>query len=96
MSAAGTDTSAIVLRSFVYFMLKHPECLAALRKELDQAVADGRLSIPPTYEQTLRLPYFQASLWETIRMYPSSPWPLPRVVPKGGVVICGKYFPEGQ
>ena len=93
--AAGTDSSATILRTFVYYMVKHPECLVKLREELDTAISEGRLSTPPTYDQTLELPYVQAVLWESIRIFPGA-WPMPRAVPRGGAVISGKYFPEGE
>ncbi|KAK4050628.1 hypothetical protein OIV83_003354 [Microbotryomycetes sp. JL201] len=93
--AAATDTSAIVLRAFIYYMLENPECHARLLDELSTAVTNNKLTLPsPTYDQTLELSYFQACLWETIRMWPSVHWILPRVVPPNGLTLanCSNTF----
>ncbi|KAM0791725.1 hypothetical protein ACM66B_003994 [Microbotryomycetes sp. NB124-2] len=93
--AAGTDTTAIVLRAFVYYLIENPSCQSRLVEELRQAVRDNTLTLPsPLYDQTLRLDYFQACLWETIRMWPSVHWLLPRVVPPTGLVLptCSNTF----
>jgi cytochrome P450 len=39
--------------------------------------------------------YQQACLKETLRLHPAVPWTLPRVVPEGGAVLAGHYFPAG-
>jgi hypothetical protein len=41
-----------------------------------------------------RLPYLWAVIMEVSRMYPAVPGGMPRVVPKGGAIIAGKYIPE--
>ncbi|KAK4054993.1 hypothetical protein OIO90_003334 [Microbotryomycetes sp. JL221] len=98
--AAGSDTTAIVLRSFIYYMIRFPEVCQQLIQELTFARESSTLSIPPTYEETLRLPFFQACLWETIRIHPSVHWILPRVVPNEGLVLplsnLSRYLSKGQ
>ncbi|ORY40564.1 cytochrome P450 [Leucosporidium creatinivorum] len=92
---AGTDTAAVLLRAFVYYMVKNPEIHAKLMEELEAAVEKGELHFPTAYAECIKLPYFQACLDEVIRLHPAVPMPLPRVVPKGGAVIAGHFFPEG-
>lgn len=41
------------------------------------------------------MPYLQACIKEGLRMQPVTRLPLARVVPKGGVYLCGRYFLEG-
>ncbi len=41
------------------------------------------------------MPYLQAAIQEGLRMHPAAAFPLVRVVPKGGAMIAGKFFPEG-
>ena len=47
-----------------------------------------------TPSSVTRLPYTTAVLEETMRIYPPVPKVGPRVTPKGGAVVCGKYIPE--
>jgi len=39
--------------------------------------------------------YLKAVMTEAIRLYPPVAGTLPRLVPKGGVDICGQFIPEG-
>lgn len=41
-----------------------------------------------------KLSYMLACLDETLRVYPPVPTGLPRIVPKGGATIAGKFVPE--
>ena len=38
---AGSDTSASAMTFIIYFLLRHPECLAKARQEVDDLVATG-------------------------------------------------------
>lgn len=39
--------------------------------------------------------YLQACIKEALRLHPATGLPLERVVPRGGVVLSGTYFPAG-
>jgi cytochrome P450 len=54
---AGSDTTAISLRSVFYYSLKTPGVLAKLRQELETAERDGAISPSITLAEGLRLPY---------------------------------------
>ncbi|KAK5264669.1 hypothetical protein LTR40_014547, partial [Exophiala xenobiotica] len=41
------------------------------------------------------MPYLQAVMKESLRIHAATGLPLWRVVPEGGVEICGYFFPEG-
>jgi cytochrome P450 len=41
------------------------------------------------------LPYLWAVIMEVMRLLPAVPGGLPRVTPKGGEIIAGKFIPEG-
>lgn len=59
---AGSDTTAIVLRSIIYFLLKNPPSLLKLQEELSLAHSEGRLSDIVTWKESRNLPYLDAAL----------------------------------
>lgn len=93
---AGSDTTAIAMRSIVDNLLRHPEAKAKLRAELDKAVEEGQLDWPVRYAQASKLPFFTACVKEGMRLHPSVGLHLPRIVPAGGCQIAGQYFPAGS
>ncbi|KAI9054435.1 hypothetical protein LZ554_001597 [Drepanopeziza brunnea f. sp. 'monogermtubi'] len=88
---AGSDTVSSVLQAFVYHMIHDQEMLTLLRKELDQA----SLSDVPTFEETQKLPIFQACIKETLRFHTPVGFGLTRVAPAEGVTVCNRFFPAG-
>jgi hypothetical protein len=92
---AGSDTTAIVLRTIFYNLLRYPETLASLMAELRKAADDGELSPIVTWKQSQRLPYLRAVVKEAGRIHPPFGLPLERIVPEGGAEICGKFFGQG-
>ena len=47
------------------------------------------------FEQVKRLPYLEAVINEALRIHSTSGIGLPRLVPEGGLTVCGQFFPEG-
>ena len=92
---AGSDTTAISTRSVIYYLLKEPKYKQRLIEEIDIHRRDGKLTEPITLEQTMRMPYLQACLWEGLRCHPAVGMSLPRITPSGGIKIDGRYIPEG-
>ena len=100
-----TDSNFIYFVSAIciitYYLALHPSVQTKLQEELDQALGpldeDPFLnpSIPVSYNQVKNLRYLEAILNETMRLFSFSGIGLPRVVPEGGMVVLGKYFPEG-
>ena len=89
---AGSDTTAILLRTIFYYVLKHPDSLRALRRELE---IKPDLTDIVTWKQSLTLPYLDACIKEAGRMHPPFGLPYERVVPLGGATICGQNIPQG-
>jgi cytochrome P450 len=83
------------MRSIFYHVLKDKNIYDRLQAEIDEAEEQGRLSNPVTFNEAMQLPYLVAVCKEGMRVFPSVGMTLPRHVPAGGRVICGKYFPEG-
>lgn len=93
--AAGSDTTGISLSSVMYFLHKYPNTLKELRRQLDAAEANGRISDPITFKEAQDLPYLKAVIMEGLRIHPAVGQPMVRVVPDGGAKIAGRYFPPG-
>ena len=64
---AGLDTVANTTSAVVYTVLKHPEVLARIQKEVDALFANGRIE-----EEDLlkKLPAVNGAIMETMRLYP--------------------------
>lgn len=94
---AGSDTTSTALCGILWHLTASPDALAKLRKELDQAIENGKMTrsyIP--FKESQNLPYLQACIKEGLRMCSPTGLPLWRVVPKGGAEIMGRFFPEGS
>ena len=94
---AGSDTTAILLRTIIYNLLKHPSSLAKLRQEIenDTATLDDKITELVTWKQSLQLPYLHACIKEAGRLHPPFGLPYERVVPAPGATICNTFLTEG-
>ncbi|KAL4954647.1 cytochrome P450 [Aspergillus filifer] len=92
---AGAETVSAALQALVYYLLNNPIYLRRLQNELDGAKERGELSKVVQYSEAHKLPYLQACIKEAYRYHSSIGTNLPRVVPNGGLTICGRYFAEG-
>ncbi|KAH6723524.1 cytochrome protein [Leptodontidium sp. MPI-SDFR-AT-0119] len=92
---AGSDTTTVAINAAIFHTYSTPHVLKALRKELDDAIANGRISNPITFKEAQGLPYLQAVVKEALRIHPPIGSQLSRVVPKGGAHLAGHFFPEG-
>jgi cytochrome P450 len=92
---AGAGSTGTTMAAAVYFLCKQPSLMEKLRKELDEF--NGKSSSPehPSMRDLQNLPYLQAVVKETLRLFPGTGLCMPRVVPKGGLTLAGRYFPEG-
>ncbi|KAK4506313.1 hypothetical protein PRZ48_000043 [Zasmidium cellare] len=93
--AAGSDTTAITLSAALYYLYRNHRILEALRKEIDDFAADGKISDPVSFKEAQSMPYLQAVIMETLRLHSAVGYIYPRRVPKGGVDLSGRFFPEG-
>ncbi|KAH7254694.1 cytochrome P450 [Fusarium solani] len=91
---AGADTTAITIRSSLYFSLKNPGVWERLTDEVLAAGFHGRT--PPSYKEVKALPYVDAVIREALRMLPGVSMTMERYVPREGFVLPnGDYLPEG-
>lgn len=73
------------------YLLRNLRCYTKLQEELTNA----DLSTLPLWVEPSRLPFLGAVIKEALRIHAPVGFPLERVVPSGGVTLCGHYFPEG-
>ncbi|KAI1747079.1 cytochrome P450 monooxygenase-like protein [Xylaria castorea] len=87
---AGSETTATSLSGITWFLLKNPDCMLSLQKEVRGAFT----SLDEiTGESTATLPYLHGVIEESLRLFPPVPFSLPRHSP--GAVIDGHYIPKG-
>lgn len=91
--AAGADTVACGLQAFVYHMIRRPDFWERARMEVEQQ--SGLKNRVVSYADTKTMPFLQACIKESLRIFSPAPMGLPRLVGKGGTSIGGHNFPEG-
>lgn len=93
---AGSDSTAVAMKTAMYHLLTNPDSLQKLYAELNDAERQSRMSRPfPRWEEVQSLPYLDACVQEALRLHPPFCLPLERVVPEGGLTINGRYLPPG-
>ncbi|GAT28911.1 cytochrome P450 [Aspergillus luchuensis] len=94
-SAAGGNTE-ISLTNIIWYLASNPHVVRRLRAELADALPlHNDSSNPISYDLVKNLPYLRACIDEGLRLRPSIPGGLPRVVPKGGMMVSGEWLEEG-
>lgn len=84
------------MRTVWYNLLAHPSTMRRLYDELIEVEKNQGLSRPfPAWNEVRDLPYLDACVNEAVRLHPPFCLPFERVVPQGGVTICGRYLPAG-
>jgi cytochrome P450 len=94
---AGSDTTAIALRSILYHTLRNPVCLERVRAEMETA---GITQFPVPFKVVQQLPYLEALIREGLRIHFVSTFGLERVVPpeigaEGWTMPNGVVLPVG-
>ena len=99
MALAGSETTGISLAAVFYYLLKEPRCYRKLMQEIDSSVVNGKIenrkSGIVSWAESQQLPYLDVCIKEAFRLHPAVGLPLERVVPAGGVKICGEVIPGG-
>lgn len=91
---AGSDTTAICLRAVIHHLLKSDQCRAKLLDEIDSIMSADSSSAIVTLDQSKKMPYLQACMYEALRLHPAVGMSLPRPTPSGGISIGSHYIPE--
>ncbi|KAJ3554506.1 hypothetical protein NM688_g3073 [Phlebia brevispora] len=89
---AGSDTAATTLAHLWYFLLTNPLCFKLLRKEVDETFPHGEDAASDLAKQSA-MPYLNACINETLRLYPPVLTGLQRrVIAGSGGKMIGPYF----
>ncbi|MCJ1420842.1 hypothetical protein MMC32_007201 [Xylographa parallela] len=89
---AGGETSSGILTGALYLLLAHPTHLARLVREIRDACPTPDALTVATLS---KLPFLQAVLDESFRVYPPALQGQPRQIPPGGGEIAGYSVPAG-
>ncbi|KAJ0982074.1 hypothetical protein J5N97_010329 [Dioscorea zingiberensis] len=91
MLTAGIDTSSVTMEWAMSLLLNNPETLKKLRAEVDANIEQGSLMEEGDLH---KLPYLQALITETLRLYPSVPLLLPHESSQD-CTVGGFHVPSG-
>jgi len=91
---AGSDTTSNSTCAILYYLARNRNAQDKLHRELDDELGAEDETVA-TGQQIKRLPYMDACINEGLRLHSTSALGLPRVVPEGGMSVCGQFFPEG-
>lgn len=92
---AGHETTSGMLSFTTYYLLRNPEVFQKAQKEVDEVVGQGAI----TFQHMSKLPYIEAILRESLRLWPTAPVIAVKPVPGSAdpVIIGGKYhIPKTQ
>lgn len=89
---AGTETTASELSGLTYLLLKNPDKMERLTKEIRTAFSSFD---DMTMTNLSQLKYLAACIEEGLRYYPPVPTGLPRTTPASGASVCGRWVPGG-
>ncbi|KAL5000904.1 cytochrome P450 [Aspergillus recurvatus] len=85
---AGSDPMRQVLVNMLYYLLRSPQHLAELHREL------ASINIR-NYKALQHLPHLNACIYETLRLNPAVRSSGLRLAPPGGMTLAGKHIPAG-
>lgn len=87
---AGSETTATLLAGAFYLLLTNPKYLSRLTDEVRTAF---KRESDIDMQSAANLPFLQAVIQESLRLYPPAPNTLPRQTPEPGEIVCGKFVP---
>jgi len=93
LTVAASETAGNAMSICAFHVIYNPRIYAKLRNELVEAFPDP--SAPLDYLSLEKLPYLTGVIKEGLRLSYGVIYPLPRVVPEGGVTFNDIFIPEG-
>ena len=89
---AGCQLTTVALATSTYLLMRYPETLKRLAKEIRESF-ESEADI--TILSTMKSPYLEAVINETLRIHHPTPISLPRVLPPEGYKLDGEWVPGG-
>ncbi|KUJ07798.1 cytochrome P450 [Mollisia scopiformis] len=89
----GSDTMAIALRATMLFIMTNPRVYIKLVSEILSLSSSLSHDTIPSASQVRTLPYLQATIKESLRVFPPGTGQMPKVTPTGGETINGIFIP---
>lgn len=93
--AAGSDTTAILIRVPMLYIISASPIYYRLRNEIDAEIRDGVISSPITSEEAELLPYLQAVIYERLHIHPPFTGLLMKEAPPQGDTYNDIFIPGG-
>ncbi|EER23657.1 hypothetical protein D8B26_001785 [Coccidioides posadasii str. Silveira] len=90
---AGSDTTSTSLAATIFYLVRTPDALAKLKKEVRDTFDDVEEIV--TGPKLNELVYLRACMDEAMRLCPAVPGAMPREVLPGGIEVDGLYLPGG-
>jgi cytochrome P450 len=87
---AGTETTATALSGLLYQLLRNPDKMEIILKEIHETFEKESDIGMRALEH---MQYLNACIEEGLRIYPPVPVGLPRVAPDDGLLVCGEHIP---
>ncbi|KAJ7607208.1 cytochrome P450 oxidoreductase [Roridomyces roridus] len=80
------------MRAMIRYIVGNVRFPPVIYDKVQAEIESALVVFPLSYEDACKLVYFQACLKETLRLHPPIPWPLPRTVAAGGLLLSGNHF----
>lgn len=91
MTMAGSETSATTMSAATYYLATNKAAALRVAEEI-RSTFKGELDI--SWAAVQKLPYLNAVIKETLRLYPPTPVGLPRRVISKGETVIGQFIPK--
>ncbi|KAI0206849.1 cytochrome P450 [Astrocystis sublimbata] len=95
MFVAGSETTSSTITIMLHYLIATPVAYNKVKKEIKDAIERGSVSNPITNAEARELPYYQALLYEGIRIRPAATASFGKEVPPEGDTINGHFVPGG-
>ncbi|KAI8369887.1 cytochrome P450 [Choanephora cucurbitarum] len=91
----GYNGTANILCFALYYLAVNPNIQHRARQEVLSVLGDEPKGMHPTLEQIKRMRYIYAIIKEVLRMHPTAPRSIPRII-QNDIVVCDKLIPKGS
>ncbi|OBZ89858.1 hypothetical protein A0J61_02096 [Choanephora cucurbitarum] len=91
----GYNSTANILCFALYHLAANPDIQHRARQEVLSVLGNEPKGVHPTLEQIKHMRYIYAIIKEVLRMHPTAPRSIPRII-QDDIVVCNKLIPKGS